>query len=248
MTELDSKQKKQEEEYFLPYHFIDIGSFKEVIYKSYLDTVVSILNPSKDDKILDAGCGDGRLIYEIRDSNAELVGVDYSERAIAFAKIFSPKVPFYIEDLTKKTHFKSGSFNKIVSIETLEHIHPTKIDLFLSELKRLSKKEGTIIITVPSINLPLLEKHYQHFNEELVNKIIGKYFKIIKIIGFHNKSRIFNFVFYLLRYPMLVIDPINKFNKLKLSYSNFISNFFQKYLLKTSPNNALALMVVCKNE
>lgn len=47
---------------------------------------------------------------------------------------------------------------------------------------------------------------------------------------------------------MLVIDPINKFNKLKLSYSNFISNFFQKYLLKTSPNNALALMVVCKNE
>ncbi|HIP61758.1 MAG TPA: methyltransferase domain-containing protein, partial [Sulfurovum sp.] len=41
--------------------------------------VVDLLNPQRDEKILDLGCGDGTLAIEIQRSGAGVVAVDLSE-------------------------------------------------------------------------------------------------------------------------------------------------------------------------
>ena len=55
-----------------------------------------------DGSLIDVGCGDGRLIYEAIGYKkfSKLVGVDYSDKAISFAKIINNNCKFYRIDLT----------------------------------------------------------------------------------------------------------------------------------------------------
>lgn len=75
-------------------------------------------------------------------------------------------------------------FDQIVLVETLEHFIPAKIPIILNNLSNILKKDGKLIITVPSNNMPLKKKHYQYFAEESLAKTIGHYFQIVEISGF----------------------------------------------------------------
>ncbi len=48
--------------------------------------VVELLNPQKDEYILDLGCGDGRLTKQLQDLGCRVKGVDYSENLLQAAK------------------------------------------------------------------------------------------------------------------------------------------------------------------
>ena len=113
------RQIKQEEEYAFPYHYL--ASSKKLlnlpnklsicpVYLNNFQNVISFMSHVKGKKILDAGCGDGRFLYEMRNLDASLWGVDYSKSAIRFAKVFNPKVNLSEADLTKKLKFKSNFF------------------------------------------------------------------------------------------------------------------------------------------
>jgi SAM-dependent methyltransferase len=183
-------------------------------------------------KILDAGCGDGRFLKELQKIGIKhLYGVDYSERALSFGRLLIPEANFFKADLTTKIPFEDEFFDAIFMIETLEHIIPEKINNLLINLRRVLKKDGIIVITVPSINAPLPpnSKHYQHFSIDLLRHYLEPHFKIDLFvgqdkIGFH----IFKLFYRLLdnryweiksltRYYNLYIWP-RFFNKCSLSY------------------------------
>lgn len=63
-------------------------------YLHRLEMVKQLLRPFSGQYVLDAGCGDGRLCYELRKENVQVMGVDMSERAISFAKAFNPDINF----------------------------------------------------------------------------------------------------------------------------------------------------------
>ena len=86
-------------------------------YVSRLRVVKDLLRPFVGQRVLDAGCGDGRFCFEIKDEDVDVTGIDYSERALAFAKAFSPEVEFSVQDL--KDIKLEGQFDTIVLIETL---------------------------------------------------------------------------------------------------------------------------------
>lgn len=182
---LSKEQKIQENEYLLPYHYLDmICQQYKVYYRYYLhkiEAVKSLLEPFNGQFILDAGCGDGRFCYELRNENVNIIGIDYSSRAIAFAKIYNPTSEFLVGDLSKVILRKK--VDKIVCLDVLEHIPKEHLPPIISNFHFLLKDKGELIITVPSDNLPVEQKHFQHFNKNDIAELLDKKFIITKSFG-----------------------------------------------------------------
>ena len=60
--------------------------------------VIDLLNPQKNERILDLGCGTGDLSNEIAKRGATVVGIDLSEPMIKMAKSKYPELSFFVSD------------------------------------------------------------------------------------------------------------------------------------------------------
>ena len=61
---------------------------------NYGKDLISMLNPQKDERILDLGCGTGELTAAIAESGAQLVGIDASQEMIDAAKAQFKNIEF----------------------------------------------------------------------------------------------------------------------------------------------------------
>lgn len=96
-------------------------------------------------EILDLGCAGGMLTNKIQSEipSSRLVGVDLYNAAIAYAKKKHSHIRFLCAD-AHKLPFHSQSFDVVVSIETLEHLHePAKA---VKEIYRVLKTGGIFIV------------------------------------------------------------------------------------------------------
>ena len=103
-------------------------------------------------RILDIGCADGMFSKVILDKSKakELIGIDVLKTSIAWANKHWGKIgkmKFRVGD-AHKLEFPSGSFDAVVALEVLEHVH--KPPEALKEIKRVLKKGGYGIFLVPS--------------------------------------------------------------------------------------------------
>jgi SAM-dependent methyltransferase len=115
--------------------------------------------------VLDVGCGDGYFLGNLPDSIETKLGVDLSIKAISFAKAFHPECDFRVEDVGNIT----TQFDIVSVIEVLEHIPDDQVSEFLCALSRRINDTGTLIISVPTTVLPLNNKHYRHYDIQILN-------------------------------------------------------------------------------
>jgi ubiquinone/menaquinone biosynthesis C-methylase UbiE len=100
------------------------------------------------EKILDLGCGNGRLLEILRDKKIEYIGVDSSRKLIEIAKEKHPNFQFLVADALSLP-FLENSFDKVFSISVFHHIPSEELRLqFLKEIKRILKPKGILILTV----------------------------------------------------------------------------------------------------
>lgn len=176
----------QEEQYVFPYHYLSLYDifyrlFAHRHYISLLEKIREIIPITSSDRILDAGCGDGRFSHMIKDVGAQIVGVDYSERAITFAKAFSPTVSFRCADLSS---FQNEPFDKVYCIEVIEHLPPQHLQTFVKALTACLKPDGYLVISVPSKAIPVSKKHFQHFSvNDIRTLFVSEKLDITKIEG-----------------------------------------------------------------
>jgi ubiquinone/menaquinone biosynthesis C-methylase UbiE len=100
------------------------------------------------DKVLDVGCGNGRLLEILKDKNVRYAGVDISERLIEIAQERYPQYNFLVAD-NLNLPFLDNNFDKVFSVATL-HTIPSE-DLrrkAVSELKRVLRPGGLLFVTV----------------------------------------------------------------------------------------------------
>lgn len=112
----------------------------------------------KGERVLDIGCGSGRLFELLRDKEVEYFGIDFSKKLIEIAKrkYLSEKevknvniLPTFIVVDALKLPFEEGFFDKVISIAVFHHI-PSKEKrlIFLKEIKRVLKRGGEVHLTV----------------------------------------------------------------------------------------------------
>ena len=123
------------------------------------------------DKILDLGCGNGRLFSMLKEKKVEYLGVDSSERIIEIArgKYGTEGAKFLVVEALDLP-FPENSFQEIFSIAVLHHIPSEDFRLkFLNEIKRVLKPKGLLVLTVWN-----LRKNYLLLLKYTILKIIGK--------------------------------------------------------------------------
>lgn len=107
-------------------------------HKFFIDNIL------QGEKVLDIGCGNGMLTYDIAEKADEVTGIDISKKNIETAKkkFNRDNLHFIIEDATCLK--LENNFDVIVLSNVLEHIK--KRNEFLSRIKNLAPK---ILIRVP---------------------------------------------------------------------------------------------------
>jgi len=160
----------------------------KLIYKGYIKRYLFCKNFFSNKRILDVACGDGFGSYLLSENNKKVIGLDIDKYQIKNNKsnFIRRNLDFMVGDATN-LKFKNNYFDAIVSFETIEHTQNT--NQFLSELKRVLKKDGFLLIS--SINKKFTkglfkdEKinkfHLREFTKEELIEDISKYFKIISI-------------------------------------------------------------------
>ena len=121
--------------------------------KSEIDSVVSLLACKKEDVILDAGCGTGRISIRIASQIRRLICVDFSIDSLLILQKKLPsglysKVHCITADLSKMP-IRGNSFSKIVSVQVIQHIpsHEKRLSV-LRSFHGLLQKGGHLVFTV----------------------------------------------------------------------------------------------------
>jgi 2-polyprenyl-3-methyl-5-hydroxy-6-metoxy-1,4-benzoquinol methylase len=85
--------------------------------------VLAALPEGPGTRVLDLGCGNGALTGRIRETGAEVVGVDFTESGLDRARAAVPGVEFRRHDLTEPLPPDlCGAFDAVVAAEVIEHL------------------------------------------------------------------------------------------------------------------------------
>lgn len=100
------------------------------------------------EKVLDSGCGNGRLFEVLKNIDVDYFGVDISGKLVAIAKKKYPKAKFMVGD-SLNLPFPGNFFDKIYSISVLHHIPSQEFRLsYLKEARRVLRQEGILVLRV----------------------------------------------------------------------------------------------------
>ena len=235
----------QEAQYEFPYHYLDVavGSYRLRLaeYVSLLDVVTERVRALAT-TVLDAACGDGRLCYELRRAGLEVTGVDYSVRAIAFARAFNPGVEFAVADLT---HLDLGRhFDTVVLMETLEHLPPDQVPAVLERVAGHLQRGGHLVVTVPSDNVPVTAKHYQHFSPAMLTDVLSPWFTVTRLEGYHLQGRRLR-AFHVARRLAYLLAPLAERSLAARRAMEWPNRYYARRLALGHPDQAGGLIATC---
>jgi 2-polyprenyl-3-methyl-5-hydroxy-6-metoxy-1,4-benzoquinol methylase len=173
---------------------ISKSNFTYYYFLRVLKDAINISN--KNVQILDIGCGIGTIDLYLANMGFYVTGIDISKKAIQIAKKNSLTsnlkkfLSYYVKDI-QSTVTKKNKYEIIICSEVLEHTKNDKS--IIKKLKVSLKKNGILIISVPSINAPLyklgkltqFDKEVGHLRRysawDLESLLTSEKFKIITI-------------------------------------------------------------------
>lgn len=150
-------------------------------YVRQLDLIKNYL--SKDQILLDFGCGDGKMTSLLSKFVKKIYGVDNQSKPLHFAKaLVKQENVLFKQNKSINLPFKK-EFDVVTSFDVIEHIHPNKVSIYLAEINRVLKKEGILVLSTPNRNSlnnlifghKLADKHYQEFTLSELQELILKH-------------------------------------------------------------------------
>jgi len=98
-------------------------------------------------KILDAGCGAGRMVTYLQSQSPSLdvVGIDLSAEMIALAQSAHPATKFRRADISD-TRFPEDKFDGILAWYSIIHTEPDQLAEVVAEFARILRSEGVVLL------------------------------------------------------------------------------------------------------
>ena len=130
-------------------------------YQRYLEAV-KYLQVSGDRKLLNIWAREGGAIPFLRKANPDfnIFNCELSPELIKRGKKKHPQENF-TECSLHHFPFADETFDHVLSLETLEHV-PDPI-LFMKEISRVLKKDGTLVMSTPAATTEYLRRFYELF-------------------------------------------------------------------------------------
>lgn len=240
------KTQMQEDQYIFPYHHIPyiMDGFglrrsrhwsSSMEYICRLQQINEIVKKLKPTSVLEMGCGDGRLIGSLS-SVPYRVGYDISDRALHFAKAFYPTVTF-----TNTLIDVQSNYELVIASEVLEHIPEVEIKDFIVRCINRMKNGSFFLVSVPTTNNPLIEKHFRHYNKQ---KLLNTIFNVTQKLNLTTiryilvKSKLVSF------YNMLTL---NKYWTVDIPLLNTVLlNYLKKISQTANEDNGSCMIAIFK--
>lgn len=123
-------------------------------------------------RVLDVGCGNGRLIPEFKGKKIDYIGTDFSEVLISQAKERFPSRKFLVRDITREKDWERlGKFDAIFCIGVLHHIPDRERQhLVLRKMFEVLKPGGFIVVSVWNLwQFRFLKNHLLQIGQKIQN-------------------------------------------------------------------------------
>jgi len=199
----------------------------------------NILTLPKGSTILDIGCGNGNISFQLARMGYVVTGIDASYSAVEKANILyggTPGLNFTVKSAEQLVEDKHDLFDAIVCSEVIEHLQDPLI--LVGSFKSLVKENGLAVVTVPNGFGPreaLITKPMKSINESrgLIAKIVNKIKNAMGYSGFTRQSAASNLdhiQFFSMKELSKLADA-GGFSIVKKAKGDFVENVFPFSLL-----------------
>lgn len=179
-------------------------------------------NTSKKLKILSIGAGTGEEL-SVLNKFGEVYVIDIEKKALDLIKDNLCKEKKVCD--TCKLFYKNNFFDVVVAFDVLEHIEKDKVAI--KEIKRVLKKQGTFIFSVPAFQFL-----YGPHDKALEHKRRYSKKKLISLLQVFNKTSLYYWNFFMFPYSLTRLLKKNSPPKVEEGKVPFILDKFCFGLLK----------------
>ena len=148
---------------------------------------------SKNDRILEAGCGTGRYVVALLSRGyANIQGIDWGKSTIDKVKTIFPDLPIEVGDATD-VDVENNFYDAYISLGVVEH-REAGPEPFLNEAFRILKPGGVALISVPYVNpIRNLKRNLGFYRNQVVTGFsfyqyafqISEFASFLSAAGFH---------------------------------------------------------------
>jgi SAM-dependent methyltransferase len=149
------------------------GHVRDMLTEEIVDYVEGSLPVAG--KIVDIGCGVGDLLAEVlqRRPDSALHGLDFSEKAIERVRARFNSEHFMRHVIEHDLPYASHEFDVVFCTDVLEHLERPK--LIASELVRICRPGGMVVIVVPDGDVDQFLGHYWFWNQESLSLLLAEW-------------------------------------------------------------------------
>ncbi|HAI74675.1 MAG TPA: SAM-dependent methyltransferase [Microscillaceae bacterium] len=222
-----------------------------------------------DGSVLEIGCGIGRGLQWFLDRCKKYTAIDKNKKLIQQLEQLYPQHLFIAMNIPPMSDIPDESFDTILSFQVIEHIHQD--ELFMSEIYRILKPGGKVILTTPNIRFSLTRNpwHVREYSAGKFEKLFSKFFEQVEMYGIQGNEKVMQYyernkesvskitkydvlnLQYLLPRQLLQIpyDILNRFNRIQLQkqHDGLTTGITEKdYSLCQEPEKSLDLFYIGK--
>lgn len=151
-------------------------------YKSRRNLIKQLLSKRRPLKILDIGCGTGKLMEELQ-AYGQIYGIDASPQAVNFCRRRHLRHVYQVT-FPRRHHLNHHRFDVVICLDVLEHIKNDR--LAIRTINQLLRPHGKLILTVPAYPWLFsywdkISGHHRRYSApQLLSILNNAGFKIIK--------------------------------------------------------------------
>lgn len=216
--------------------------------KSYPLKYSNLVVKYKKHKILEAGCGGGRILRYYHNLGYNIIGIDFISSVIKKLKNQDPSLNVKADNILNLS-FKDEYFDIILAFGLFHNFHSKKLIKSLKESHRVLKKNGKICASFRADNLQELivdllnkdklnkNKKFHKLNlkkKEFINLLEDNGFKVLKIFSVQNMPFLYKFRIFRRYDHKKFNENLARIHGYKLS---LIGQILQNFLIRLFPNN-----------